>query len=59
MDTDAQAQVDLVLPNREVRIVRIDLPFPDDLRILRPIASHGNGFRRHRPCLMVIIVRGT
>jgi hypothetical protein len=27
MDTDAQAQVDLVLPNREVRIVRIDLPF--------------------------------
>lgn len=59
MDTDAQAQVGLVLPNREVRIVRIDLLFPDDLQILRSIASYGNRFLRHRPCPIVIIVMGT
>jgi len=54
MDTYAQTQVNLVLPNHEVRVVRTDLPFPDDLRILRPIASHRNGLRRHRPCRIVI-----
>jgi hypothetical protein len=53
MGTYAQAQVNLGLPNPEVRIVPPNLPFPDGLQKLQSIASQGNGFRRHHPCFTV------
>ena len=42
MHADEDAGLDLVAPNREVWVVRIDDFFRIDLRILRAIVRHGD-----------------
>ncbi len=45
--THKQAHVDPVLPDGQIRVVRIDLPLRHDLRILGAVIGHRNELRRN------------